>query len=143
MKKLLLIGVFAMLSIATYAQSGVKAPLAVGDTLGKNTGATQVNKFISATGGYSGATIQVVLTSQSGTPAGGISLYQSTSNGAKYDRLLPSSAADSVVLSSTALSYTWKIIGPVPNLIKVHATNSGTQNTLITVWYALKKYQTQ
>lgn len=120
--------------------SGVKLPLAKGDTLGLNTGATQVNKIISATGGYSGAVIQVVLTSQSGTPAGGIALYGSTDNGVTYDRILPSSAADSLVLGS-ALHYTWKITGPLPPKIKVHATNSGTQNTLISVWYVLRKYQ--
>lgn len=141
MKKLILIALM-FAGIAAHAQfgSGVKLPLAIGDTLGKGTAATQTNKFISATGGYSGGVIQVVLTSQSGTPAGGISLYQSV-DGVTYNRLLPSSAADSLVLGATSLSYTWKITGPLPPMIKVHATNSGTQNTLVKVWYVLRKYQ--
>lgn len=144
MKKVILLFVFALTVFAAQAQfgSGVKLPLAIGDTLGKNTGANQVNKYISATGGYSGAVIQVVLNSQSGTPAGGIALYQST-DGVTYNRLLPSSAADSLVLGANALSYTWKITGPLPPKIKVHATNSGTQNTLVNVWYVLRKYQSQ
>lgn len=120
--------------------SGVKLPLAVGDTLGKGSASTQTNKFISATGGYSGAVIQVVLTSQSGTPAGGVALWGSTDNGVTYDRIL-ATAADSLVQGATALHYTWKIIGPLPPKIKIHANNSGTQNTLLTVWYVLRKYQ--
>jgi hypothetical protein len=145
MKKLILLFACSLIGLGAYAQfgGGVKLPLAVGDTLGRNTGANQVNKYISATGGYSGGLIQVVLKSQSGTPAGGISLYQSLDGGTTYNRLLPASAADSLVLGASALSYTWKITGPLPPLIKVHATNSGTQNTQVNVWYVLRKYQSQ
>lgn len=141
MKKLIIIIAVLAVGLSAHAQfgSGIKVPLAVGDTLGKNTGATQVNKYISATGGYSGTVIQAVLTSQSGTPAGGVALYGSV-DGVTYSRIL-NTAADSLVLGASALTYTWKIAGPLPPKIKVHATNSGTQNTLVSIWYVLRKYQ--
>lgn len=141
MKKFLLIIAVLAIGLSAHAQfgSGVKIPLAVGDTLGRGSSATQTNKYISATGGYSGAVIQVVLTSQSGTPAGGVALYGSV-DGVTYSRIL-NTAADSLVLGATALSYTWKITGPLPPKIKIHATNSGTQNTLVSIWYVLRKYQ--
>lgn len=141
MKKFLLIIPMLIIGLSAFAQfgSGIKLPLAVGDTLGKNTGATQVNKYINATGGYSGTVIQAVLTSQTGTPAGGVALYGSV-DGVTYSRIL-NTAADSLVLGATALSYTWKITGPLPPKIKIHATNSGTQNTLVSIWYVLRKYQ--
>lgn len=144
MKKLFILFAMCLVGSMAHAQfgTGAKLPLAKGDTLGLNTGATKVDKIISATGGYSGAVVQVVLTSQSGTPAGGVALYQST-DGVTYDRLLPSSAADSLVLGTSTLHYTWKITGPLPPKIKVHATNSGTQNSLVSVWYVLRKYQNQ
>lgn len=144
MKKILILIIAVIgFGLSAHAQfgSGVKLPLAVGDTLGKNTGANQVNKIITATGGYSGAVIQVVLKSQSGTPAGGVALYGSTDNGVTYDRILPSGAADTLVQGAAALHYTWKLTGPLPPYIKIHANNSGTQNTLVSVWYVLRKYQ--
>lgn len=144
MKKLFtIIALMFATCLAAHAQfgSGVKVQLAIGDTLGLHNGATQVNKIITATGGYSGAVIQVVLKSQSGTPAGGVALYGSTDNGVTYDRILPNGAADTLVQSSTALHYTWKLTGPLPPYIKIHANNSGTQNTLLSVWYVLRKYQ--
>lgn len=144
MKKIALIIAVLAIGLSAHAQSGtgVKLPLVKGDTLGLNTGATQVNKLIPLTGGYSGAVVQVVLSSQSGTPAGGVALYGSV-DGVTYDRVLPASAADSLVLGASALHYTWKIVGPLPPYIKVHATNSGTQNTQVNVWYVARKYQTQ
>lgn len=141
MKKFILIIAVLAIGLSAHAQfgSGVKLPVAKGDTLGLNTGATQVNKFIPATGGYSGAVIQVVLTSQSGTPAGGVALYGSV-DGVTYDRIL-ASTADSLVQGASSLHYTWKVIGPLPPKIKIHANNSGTQNSLLSVWYVLRKYQ--
>lgn len=143
MKKYLLLIAVLAIGLSAHAQfgTGVKLPLAIGDTLGKGAGVAQVNKYVTATGGYSGAVIQAVLTNQTGTPAGGVSLYGSV-DGVTYSRLL-NTTADSLVLGAAALSYTWKVSGPLPPKIKVHATNSGTQNTLLSVWYVLRKYQSQ
>lgn len=121
----------------TYAQfgSGVKLPLAVGDTI-LNT--TTVSKTISATGGYSGAFIQVLTTSQSGTRAAVARIFGSTDNGVTYDRI---NTTDSVTFSATTAHYSFKVLGPLPPKIKVAVAGSGTQATLVQVWYVLRKYQ--
>jgi hypothetical protein len=139
MKKLIFIAVFAIFSISAFAQSGsgVKLPLAVGDTI-LNT--TTVSKVISTTGGYSGASVQVILTSQSGTPAGSVKLYGSTDNGTTYDQIAASSA-DTLAIGASALHYTWRVASPLPAKLKVVAKGTGSQHTLVTVWYRLPVYQ--
>ena len=142
MKKFSLLIVFALTVFAAHAQfgSGVKLPLAVGDTI-LNT--TTVSKVFMATGGYSGTVVQAVCVSQSGTPAGSAKLYGSTDNGVTYTLL--TTTADSLALGATSLSYTWRIAGPLPPYIKVVAKGNGgsTQHTLVNVWYVLRKYQSQ
>lgn len=127
-------------SFAAHAQfgSGVKIPLAVGDTI-LNT--TTVNKVITATGGYSGTVIQAILVSQTGTPAGYVKIYGSTDNGTTYN--LITAAADSLALGASSLSYTWRIVGPLPPYIRVQAKGNpgSTQHTLVKVWYVIRKYQ--
>lgn len=126
-----------MIGLSAHAQfgSGVKLPLAIGDTI-LNT--TTVSKIISATGGYSGAVIQVITVSQSGTRAGVARLFGSTDNGTTYDRI---NTTDSVTFSATTAHYTFKVLGPLPPRIKVAVAGSGTQATLVSVWYVLRKYQ--
>ncbi len=140
MKKIYTIFALLLITVAAHAQfgSGVKLPLAVGDTI-LNT--TTVNKVFTATGGYSGTVVQAVLVSQTGTPAGYVKLYGSTDNGVTYNLL--TTAADSLALGASSLSYTWRIAGPLPPYIKVQAKGNpgSTQNTLVKVWYVLRKYQ--
>lgn len=140
MKKLLSIfALLVMFSGMAKAQfgSGVKLPLAVGDTI-KNT--TAVSKVITATGGYSGATIQVILTNQTGTSAGIVRLFGSTNNGVTYDRML---ATDSLLIGTgNSTHHTFIVAGPLPPYLKVVAQGSGTSNTLVAVWYTLRKYST-
>lgn len=136
MKKLIFSLAFVLIGLTSFAQfgTGAKLPLAIGDTI-KN--ATTVSKFISATGGYSGSVIQVLATGQTGTVAGTARLFGST-DGVTYDRINPT---DSVILSATTLHYSFKVDGPLPPKIKVQVVGTGTQNTLISVWYVLRKYQ--
>lgn len=137
MKKLLTIALLLLTCMAAHAQfgSGVKIPLAIGDTI-KN--ATTVNKFISATGGYSGSVIQVLAASQTGTRAATARLFGSVDGGTTYDRI---GTTDSVIFSATTSHWTFKVTGPLPPLIKVAVVGTGTQNTLVQVWYVLRKYQ--
>lgn len=138
MKKIfLLFTALLFISIAAHAQfgSGVKIPLAVGDTI-LNT--TTVSKTISATGGYSGSVIQVKAASQTGTVAGTARLFGSTDGGTTYDRINPT---DSVIFSASVLHYTFKVTGPLPPLVKIQVIGTGTQHTLVSVWYVLRKYQ--
>jgi hypothetical protein len=139
MKKVILLVCFALVAIAAHAQTGpaVKLPLAIGDTI-LNT--TTVSKVISVTGGYSGANIQVVLVSQTGTPAGGVRLYGSNDGGISYDPIM-ANAADSLAIGTTALHYTFKMQTPLPSKLKVVAKGTGTQHTLVTVWYRTPLYQ--
>lgn len=139
MKNIILFTAICLIGLSAHAQfgSGVKLPLAIGDTI-LNT--STVSKVFTATGGYSGTVVQVVLVSQTGTPAGYVKLYGSTDNGTTYD--LITTAADSLAIGTTALHYTWRIAGPLPPYIKVKAgAAAGTQHTLVKVWYVLRKYQ--
>lgn len=137
MKKLLIISILLFATFGGYAQfgSGVKIPLAIGDTI-LNT--TTVSKVISATGGYSGAVVQVIGTAQTGTVAGIVRLFGST-DGVTYNRINPT---DSLLMTASQLSYSFKVTGPLPPKIKATVVGSGTQHTLISVWYVLRKYST-
>lgn len=141
MKKLSILFALCLVYAGASAQfgSGVKLPLAIGDTI-LNT--TTVSKVFTATGGYSGAVVQAILVSQTGTPAGYAKLYGSTDNGVTYNLL--TTVADSLALGTTSLSYTWRVVGPLPPYIKVVGKGNpgSTQHTLVKVWYVLRKYST-
>jgi hypothetical protein len=139
MKKFLLIVGLAFTVFAANAQKGpaVKLPLTVGDTI-LNT--TTVAKVIPITGGYNGVSIQVVLASQTGTPAGSVKLYGSNDGGTSYDQIL-ATASDTLAISASALHYTFKVTNPVPSKLKVVAVGTGTQHTLVKVWYRTPVFQ--
>jgi len=139
MKSLIIAIALCIVGTVAHAQfsTGVKMPLAIGDTI-LNT--TTVSKVINATAGYPGSIIQVLATSQTGTVAGVARLFGSTDGGTTYDRINPT---DSVILSATTLHYSFKVLGPLPPKIKVAVVGSGTQHTLIKVWYVLRKSITE
>lgn len=76
MKNILLIVVFAALSMASKAQNGTAAafPLAAGDTL---TNVDSVSKVIKCTAGYNAMGIQVLVNKLSGTLSGKAYLFES------------------------------------------------------------------
>lgn len=135
-KMILLAAILTVIAANVEAQSAVKLPLAIGDTI-LNT--TTVSKVFSATGGYQGANVQVVLISQTGTAAGSAKLYGSN-DGTNYD-LVPSTASDTLAITTTALHYTWRVAGPLPQYLKVKAVGTGTQHTLVKVYYKFPLYQ--
>jgi hypothetical protein len=139
-KRLLLLFSVLLIGFSACGQngSGRPLPLAIGDTI-LNT--TSVTKYLSSTGGYSGANIQVVLVSQTGTPAGSVKLYGSV-DGVTYLPLL-NSASDTLAISASALSYIFKETPPLPAKFKIVAKGTGTQHTLVTIWYKQPFYQDQ
>lgn len=137
MKKLLiLIGFLLFAASFASAQAVVNMPLAVGDTL-INTGT--VTKYVTATGGYSGASITVHCTVQSGTGAGTVVLYGSNDIGANP---VYTAIGSSYTITNVANNgITFNVPAPLPYSLKILGTGSGTESTLITVYYRLPYYQ--
>jgi len=136
MKKLILLSAFVLIGLTSFAQFGkpVKMALAVGDTA-KNT--TQVNKIITATAGYGAIGIQPIITKQSGTIAGKCYLYESL-DGTNYIK------TDSLALTDQTTNTTiWTKQTTPYGYYKINVTGSGTMQGLLSVWYVLRKYQTQ
>ena len=126
--------VFIALATVSNAQSTVKFPTIVGDTVA-NTG-TQA-KVIATSGGFSGAAVQVVLTKLSGTGAGTVGLYGSL-DGVNYVQI----GSNFTITNVTTQACTFYVSAPLPQYIKVLTTGSGTESILPVVYYRLPKYQT-
>jgi hypothetical protein len=136
MKKILSILLVALsVSFASHAQFATVMPLAVGDTIA-NTGTA--SKVISATGGYAGAAIQVILTKISGTGAGTVKLMGSNDN-SNYTQIGSSFTITDVASQNTV----FYVASPLPVYLKVLATGSGTESVVQTVKYVFRKYQLQ
>ena len=119
---------------ATHAQTSVKFPTIVGDTV-VNTG-TQ-SKVIAVTGGYSGVAVQVILTKLSGTGAGTVKV-QGSLDGTNYKDI----GSAYTITDVTTQSCTFYVTAPLPQYVKVLTTGSGTESILPVVYYRLSKYQT-
>ena len=128
---------FCAIGMVAHAQKGaaIKLPLTVGDTI-VNTGTS--SKIISFTGGYSGASIQVVLKKISGTGAGTVQL-QGSNDGANYVNLGTAYTITDVATQSQVFYVT----NPLPTKIKVLCTGSGTESVQVSVWYRNPIYQVQ
>lgn len=136
MKKFVLLFVFALTVFAAQAQKGsaVKLPLAVGDTI-VNTGV--VTKTIKYTGGYTGTSIQVVLSKLSGTGAGTL-IIQGSDDGVNYKAI-----GSAYTITDTATqSQVFYVTAPLPTYIQARATGSGTESVVMSVWYNNPVHQT-
>jgi hypothetical protein len=142
-KFLFLLSAIAMMLVANVASAqaqfgaGVKMPLTAGDTV-VNTGTS--SKIVKITGGFNGATIQANLQLLSGTGAGTV-VIQGSVDGVTYANI---SGISSYTITNTAnQSAVFYVPNPLPGYIKILATGSGTESTVLSVWYRTPKYQTQ
>jgi len=131
MKKLMIIAALAFgMNVQATAQSAIKMPTVVGDTL---TNAGTVTKTLPAlTGAYAGVMLQTVLTKLSGTAAGTVQLYGSL-DGVNY---VP---VDSVktITNVTTQSFLHVCRVPIVQYLRLIYTGSGTQSTKTTTLYKL------
>lgn len=121
-----------LLASQTKAQRATVMPLVLGDTI-VNTGTA--SKVITATSGYSGAAIEVLLTKISGTGAGTVAVSGSN-DGVNYTAIGSAFTITNVTTQSTMFYVT----APLPVYLKVLATGSGTESVVQTVKYVLRKY---
>ena len=133
MKKFILLAAFAFAAFAAQAQTSVKLPLALGDTI---VNAGTVSKYVSVTGGYNGAIVQVVLTKISGTGVGTVQLSQ-TLDGVNYVNVGSAFTITDVATQSQVFALT----SPTGSKIKVLCTGSGTEAVKVAVWYRLPLFQ--
>lgn len=121
-----------LITSQTQAQRATVIPLAVGDTL---TDAGTASKVITATAGYSGAAVQVVLTKFSGTGAGTV-VIQGSNDGTNYETI----GSSFTITNVSSQNHTFYVAAPLPVYLKVLATGSGTESVLLQVKYVLRKY---
>jgi hypothetical protein len=136
MKKILSILLVALsVSFASHAQFATTMPTIAGDTI---IDAGTSSRVISATGGYSGASIQVVLTKVSGTGAGTVKLMGSNDN-TNFTQIGSSFTITDVASQNTV----FYVAAPLPVYLKVLATGTGTEHVAQVIKYVFRKYQSQ
>jgi hypothetical protein len=134
MKKIFLIGLMVglLFTSQSYAQRATVFPLVSADSL---TNADTVNKVITLTAGYSGISIQPIVTKVSGTAAGSVVLYESL-DGTNYK-----STGDTLSLTNTTTqSAIWHKTSPVPVYYKVTGISSGTVVEILRVYYVARRH---
>lgn len=139
MKKLLTIALL-FVAATTFAQKGsaVKLPLAIGDTL-TNTGT--VTKTLNLTGGYNGTSITVHCKVLSGTGAGTVVI--SGTNDGGTNPVYTAIGSSYTITNVADNGITFYVTSPLPQKIKILATGSGTESTIISVWYRTPIFQNQ
>jgi hypothetical protein len=133
MKKFLFLALALAITFAANAQSVTLMPLVLGDTI-VNTGT--VSKVFTASAGYSGAAIQVVLNKISGTGAGTVQPMGSL-DGVNYVNIGSAFTITNVALQTQ----TFYLTPPLPQYIKILSTGSGTEAVQQRVYYVLRRYQ--
>lgn len=116
------------------AQSPTKLPVVSADTL---VNADTTSKVIAITGGFSTISIQPIITKRTGTVAGKVYLYGSV-DGTNY--IVSDSLTLSDVSKNTAI---WIKTPPAVGYYKITAITSGTQNSVLNLWYVTRRYNTQ
>jgi hypothetical protein len=135
MKKILFVLIALIGFTAVNAQSATTMPTIVGDTI---IDAGTSSRVITATGGYSGAAIQVVLTKVSGTGAGTVKLMGSNDN-TNFTQIGSSFTITDVASQNTV----FYVSAPLPVYLKVLATGTGTEHVAQVIKYVFRKYQSQ
>lgn len=111
------------------AQSSVRFPTVAGDTI---VNAGTVSKVFTATGAYTGAVVQCVLTKVSGTGAGTVAVLGSL-NGADYVAI----GSAYTITNTASQTATFYLTNPLPQYIKVLYTGSGTEVVGVSTYYKL------
>lgn len=132
MKKILILGLLICSFAMVNAQRATLMPLVAGDTI-VNTGT--VAKIFTATAGYSGAAVQVVLSKISGTGAGTVQLYGSL-DGTNYTAI----GSAYTITDVATQSQVFYVTAPLAVYIKVLATGSGTESVKMRTYYVERKY---
>lgn len=133
MKKFLFLLIALVSAVSLNAQTVTKMPLVAGDTI-VNTGTS--SKIFTASAGYSGGVIHVVLNKISGTGAGTVQV-QGSLDGVNYVNLGSAFTITNVATQSQVFYLT----APLPHYVKVLSTGSGTESVQQVVYYVLRRYQ--